>query len=181
MGDSRSRAGMLLGALAAAGVFGGTALLTTITAPSAYADDYSDIVKDLNFDYSYAQTAYTAALSDFSSGQWVPGLEQLLSGVDDDTVAVPNTLAVDAADILQGFPVGVGFTEEFGFLIPSSYADAVDIVQNFATGDATDFSLAADEFSTGEFALGVSTELTAIDYSTIVPLDELLLGAAVSF
>jgi hypothetical protein len=177
MSDMRSRAGILVG-LAAAAAFA-AATMSAATAPTARADDLTELINDLNIDYSGGQTAFATAYTDFSSDQLVPGLAQFLSGIDDDTLSPANTLLVGTAEVLQGDPINS--TTDWGFFIPASYADAVSVAQTDFTTAGADLSIAANDFSTGDYVFGTVNELFGLEYSSIVPLEELILGAAVSF
>jgi hypothetical protein len=108
----------------------------------------------------------------------VPGIERLLAGVDDYTLSTENTLLIGTAEILQGDPINS--TESFGFIIPPSYADAVTTAQSFFTGAETDLGLVANEFASGDYVAGTVEETLGLDYSSILPLEELLLGALAS-
>jgi hypothetical protein len=178
MDSNKPRAATLIGVAAAAGAIGVAAMISAATAPTARADDFSELVNDLNLDYSYGQTAFTTAFADFSSDQFVPGIERLLSGVDDYTLSADNTLLIGAAEVLQGDPINS--TESFGFIIPASYADAVTTAQSFFTGAETDLGLVASEFASGNYVNGTVEVTLALDYSSILPLEELLLGALAS-
>jgi hypothetical protein len=177
MVGTRSRVGILVGV--AAGAFAAAAMVSAATAPTARADDLTELINDLNIDYSYGQTAFETAYTDFSSDQLVPGLAQLLAGVDDYTLGPQDTLTLATAEILVGDPVNS--TSDFGFSVPPSFADAESLAQTFFTGGVNDFGLAANDFSTGDYVLGAINEVLALNYSSIIPLQELLLGAAVSF
>jgi hypothetical protein len=179
MDGNGSRAATLIGVAAAAGAFGVAAMMSAASAPTARADDFTDLINDINLDYSYGQTAFTTAFTDFSSDQFVPGLERLIAGVDDYTLSTENTLLIGTAEVLQGDPINS--TESFGFIVPPSYGDAVTTAQSFFTGAETDLGLVANDFASGDYVTGTEEEILGLDYSSILPLEELLLGAAVSF
>lgn len=176
MSDVRSRAVILVGVAAAALT---AAMMSTATAPTARADDFAELINDLNIDFSAGQTALATAYTDFGSDQLVPGLAQLLGAVDDYTLSPGNTLLIGTAEVLQGDPINS--TADWGFLIPPSYADAVSVAQTDLATGGTDLSLAVNDFSTGDYVFATVNELFGLEYSSIVPLEELILGAAVSF
>jgi hypothetical protein len=177
MGDTRSRVGILVGV--AAGACAAAAMIAAGAAPTARADDLTDFITDLNDDYSGGPAAFEAAFTDFSSDQLAPGLAQLFGGIDDYTLGPANTLAIAAAEVLVGDPVNS--TWDWGFLVPPSFAVAESVAQTYFTNAVTDLGLAANDFSTGDYVSGAVAELLGLDYSTIMPLQELLVGAAVSF
>jgi hypothetical protein len=179
MGDMRPRSGILVGLAAAVGAFAAAAMMSAATAPTARADDFTDLINDLNIDYSAGQTAFTTAYTDFSSDQLVPGIAELFGGVDDYTLSTENTLLVATAEVLQGD--AVSSTWEWGYSVPASYADAVNVAELYFTNAVADLPIAANDFSTGDYVFGTVNGLLALEYSSIIPLQELLVGAAVSF
>jgi len=52
MDSNRSRFGMLIGLAAAAGAFGVAVMMSAVTAPTARADDFSDVISAVDGDYT---------------------------------------------------------------------------------------------------------------------------------
>jgi hypothetical protein len=177
MGNVPSRVGILVGATA--GALGAALIMSAATASPARADDFSALITDLNEDVSGGPAAFQAAYTDFLSDQFAPGLAQLFAGVDDYTLGPNNTLILATAEILSGDSVNSSWS--YGFLVPQSFADAESVAQSYFTGALTDFGLAANDFSTGDYVFGTLNDVLAVDYSSIMPLEELLIGAATSF
>jgi hypothetical protein len=179
MGYTRSRSGILVCFAAAVGAFGAAAMMSAATAPTARADDFTDIINAVDGDYAEGQAAFTIAFSDFGGDQFVPGVAELIAGVDDDSLAVTNNILVGTVEALEGDPInGSG---GWGFAIPATYADAVSEAQSIFTSGETFLADATSEFASADYVDAVSSASFGLEYVTIAPLEELLLGAAVSF
>jgi hypothetical protein len=63
----KPRSGLIISLGAAAGAFGIATMISTATAPSAHADDYSDIVSAVEADFAAGQADFTTAEADFGS------------------------------------------------------------------------------------------------------------------
>jgi hypothetical protein len=67
MGHKRSRA-VLVGLSATAGAFAAAAMISAASAPTARADDFSDILADVQAEQAAAQADFTTATQDFATG-----------------------------------------------------------------------------------------------------------------
>jgi hypothetical protein len=150
MSDTRSRTGILFGLTAAVGAFGAAAMMSAATAPTARADDFTDVINAIDGDYAVGQTEFGIADTDFSGGDVNDGLAALFSGVDDDFVAAPSNLYVGTVDLLANDPVAgsldVGVPPESDFTTALALAETV-----FAVGQ-TDLTSAATDLSSGDYA-----------------------------
>jgi hypothetical protein len=63
----------------------------------------------------------------------------------------------------------------------SQLGDALSEAQAFIGSGETELAVAATDFAGGDYGGAALSDLTALDLFTVVPLDQLLLGAAVSF
>src|ERR1700733_9618197 len=100
MDSNRPRPGVLVGLAAAAGAFGAAATLSATAAPTARADDFTDVINAVDGDYADGQAAFTTALTDFSSNELGNGLAAFFSGVNDDALSAPNNLLIGTVDLL---------------------------------------------------------------------------------
>jgi hypothetical protein len=169
MGQKRSRA-LLVGLSAAAGAFAAAAMISAAGAPTARADDFSDILANITAEEAAAQADFSAASADFASGTaGIPaGLTALLEGVDDDTFGVADDLQVGSLDSLYNVPVIPADTFEFSFATPASFTAAVTEAQSVYTTSLTDMTTQATDFSMGDYTGGaVYQDLAAIDFSHI--------------
>jgi hypothetical protein len=180
MSAAHARSRMLVGLAAAAGAFGAAAMMSAAAAPVAHADAITDIVNAVEGDYADGQTAFGAALSEFEINAFPTGLAALFDGVDDDSLAVTNNIAVGTVEALTN-ETQAGSLGPIIFDVPTSFADASSQAQTiFADGEGflTD---ASTFFAAGEYGSAAYEDLTALDYLTVYPLQELLLGVAASF
>ena len=123
MDSYRSRAATLIGLGAAAGAFGIAAMMSAATAPTARADDFSDIIAAVEGDFTAGQAAFGDAFTDFGSSDVNDGLAAFFSGLDDDVVGAPDNVFVGTVDALTGAPVIGSFT--FDLLPITSLATAL--------------------------------------------------------
>ncbi len=179
----------LAGFTAAAGACGAVAMLCAATAATARADELSDLITAVDDDFANGQAAFATATTDFGSGQFVPGLAAFFDGVNDDSVNTTSSvvwglIAVQSGDIIDyAWP-----TDDL--TIPADYADGLSTAQaSFTDGmnllneavvylnyGTTDMYNALADYTTGtEFGL------YGLEYVSVIPLEEVLLGAAASF
>jgi hypothetical protein len=174
-----SRTSILVGFAAAAGAFSAAAMMSTATVATARADDFTDVINAVDGDYIAGQAAFATASADFGSNDFAAGVAQLLGGVDDDFVSAPDNLIVGTVEVLTGESVTP--SSPFTFFVPASFADALSEAQTlFAFGD-TELGVAATDFAGGDYGGAALYDLTALGLFTFVPVDYLLLGAAVAF
>jgi hypothetical protein len=177
MDSNRSRSGMLVGLAAAAGAFGVAAMMSAVTAPTARADDFTEILNDVEGVVGYGQASFGDASTDFGSGDVPDGLAALINGVNDDLVGAPDDLYVGTVDALTNEPVSVPVSF-FATSPEADFSDGVSDAQFFFGVGETDLTEAASALSSGDYAdaafLGANGSLYVFD----VPADYLLLGAA---
>ena len=111
MDSNGSRTGVLVGLAAAAGAFGVAAMMSAATAPTARADDFTDIVNGVEAELAYGQAAFTTAFTDFGSSDVTDGLQALVNGSYDDLVGAPDSLYIGTVEALTNetvVPAGYG-------------------------------------------------------------------------
>jgi hypothetical protein len=178
MDSDKSRTGMLVSLGAAAGAFGVAVMMSTATAPTARADDFSDIITYVDADFADGQVNLTTAFSDFSGGDLVPGLTSLFQGVDDDFLAAPDNLLIGTVEALQGVPLGGPLAYDLG--VPDNFADQLTYAEETFSGAVASFEDVPTELAAGDYGVATYDILTGADYATIAPLEDLILGAAAS-
>jgi hypothetical protein len=158
----------------------GTAtMMSAAAAPTARADGFNDVISAVDADYAFGQSAFTTASTDFSSAEFAPGLAALFEGINDDSVSAPDNLLAGTVAVLTSEPVDGSFP--WTFIVPTSFADgANDAQQAIATGQGF-FSDAANFFSSGDYSGATLYDLFGAEYLSILPVEDLLMGAAVSF
>jgi hypothetical protein len=179
MDSNRSRAATMVGVVAAAGAFGVAAMMSAATAPTARADDFTDVINAVDADYAAGQPDFTTAFTDFSSNDLALGLAALFDGSNDDGLNAPNDLLIGTVEVLTN--ESVGSSGPYTFSLPADFSDAVTAAESIFTEGEGYSADASSALSLGEYGTAAYYDLIGLDYSTVVPLEELLLGAAVSF
>ena len=177
MDSDKSRTGMLVSLGAAAGAFGVAVMMSTATAPTAHADDFSDILTYVDADFADGYYGFTTAFSDFSSGDLGPGLAALFDGIDDDVLAAPNNLVIGTVEALTGEGIGGPLVADLGEAnFAGGLADA-EIQFSYSLGTLGDapVDLAAGDYGSATYDLLLGTE-----YAFVVPVEDLVIGAAAS-
>jgi len=149
-GDKRSR-GVLVAIAAAAGAFGAAAMMSAATAPTARADDFSDIIANVESEFGIGQTAFTTAAADFGSNEVPAGLQYSFDGVLDDSVGAPDQVFFGTVAALAGDSISNATVFNFGIGPPTDFADAVTSAQSLVISAETEFTDAATFLSGGEY------------------------------
>jgi hypothetical protein len=178
--DLRSRYGILVGLAGAAGAFGAAAIMSAATAPTARADDYTELINSLNEDLGFGQTAFTAASADFGASDFPGGLAAFFTGVDDDFLSTSNNVLVATVDALTGEPFGAGAIE-WNIGTEPDFATALSDAQFDFTEGQSFYSTAASDLVSGDYSDAAAYDAYGLDYSAILPLEALIMGGAASF
>jgi hypothetical protein len=179
MDSNRSRAATLIGVAAAAGAFGVAAMMSAATAPTAHADDFTDIITAVDADFTAGQSDFTTAFADFGSNEFAPGVTTFFEGLDADILTAPNNLAFGTVEALQGETLS--FTFPFALSTPATFADALTVAQAEVVQGEADLASVATFLGGGSYDTAALELLTGTESVSVLPLEELLLGAAVSF
>jgi hypothetical protein len=169
MGRERSRA-VLVGLSAAAGAFAAAAMISAAVAPTARADDFSDILANIEAEQAAAQADFSAASAEFATGTaGVPaGLTDSFEGLDDDTFGVGDDLNTGLLDSVYNVPGVPADTFEFTFATPANDTAAVTEAQAIYTIGNNHMTTEATDFAAGDYTDGtVYQDLGAIDFSVI--------------
>jgi hypothetical protein len=174
MGHKQRRT-LLAGLGAGVAAFGAAATTWAATAPTARADDFTDIVNAVDGDLAGGQSDFTAASADFSSGDFNDGLATFFSGVDEDLWAAPTNLEIGTVQALTGQPI----TSEIGVGIaaPADLANAESLALSLFSGGETDFSDAATALSSGDYVDAVYDYASGSLYTFDYPAELLIMGA----
>jgi hypothetical protein len=178
--DMRSRSGILVGLAATVGAFGAAAMMSAATAPTARADDFTDVITAVDADYTTGAAAFTTADTDFSSAEFAPGLAALINGSDDDGLSAPDNLLIGTVELLTNESVTGSIP--WTFQVPADFSAALTETELIiSTGEGLLTTEAPDALSLGDYGAAAYDYLIVADYLTVAPFEELLLGAAVSF
>jgi hypothetical protein len=178
MDSNRSRAATLIGVAAAAGTFGIAAMMSTATAPTARADDFTDVINSVDADFSAGQEDFSTAFTDFGGSDVNGGLAAFLSGVDNDLVAAPDNLYVGSLDLLANDPVVSPFF--IGLPSETSFASGLSEAESIFTTGQNYFAEAATDLSSGDYTLAAELDSLGSLYD-IASLQILLEGVVASF
>jgi hypothetical protein len=157
-------------------------MISAAVAPTARADDFSDILADIQAEETADATAFTTASTDFATNADSPaGLTQLFIGLDDNLVGVPNGLHVGLVDALTNTPVIPASDFEFSFATPASDAAAVTEANTFYTEGntlATEIvSLPSNDYA----AIALDNALSTIDQWILPDQIQLIADLAYAF
>jgi hypothetical protein len=174
----QARSGLLISLGAAAGAFGAATMMAVTTAPTARADDFTEIISAVEVDFTAATSDFNSAYADFGSSELAPGLASFLDGVNDDVLSAPENLLIGTAEVLDNESVSPPLTWN---LVPeASFADGLAEVESDFTQGENFLSQAVTDLSSGDYGYAVSDEFTGLDLVSIAPLDEFLLGSLAS-
>jgi hypothetical protein len=177
MANKKSRVG--IGLVAAGAAFGVAAMMSGATAPTARADDYTEISYAVNEAFGFGQTAFTTAASDFGSSDLPGGLAAFFNGVDDDFLSAPNVVISGAVEALSGEPINYG-AADWTISPEPNFAEGVSDAQYFFNIGQGEFSTAISDLFSGDYGGAAYFDASGFDFTAVIPLEEVLLGAAAS-
>jgi hypothetical protein len=181
MDGNRSRTGVLVSLGAAAGAFGIAAMMSAATAPTARADDFTDLISSLGQDFSQGQPEFASASADFGSGDPSDGLAALLSGLDDDVEGPADTFYKATVDVLLNEPFGnisYGFGLD-GLPVPDIATGVAYLEGDISTAEG-EFAQAAMDLASGDYGDAADQEILASTF-LIFGAEFVFEGAANSF
>jgi hypothetical protein len=176
-GNKRSR-GVLVALAASGGAFGAAAMMSAATAPTARADDFTEIIANVETIEGYGQAAFSAADVEFASNNVPLGLALLFDGTYDDTVGVQDEISIGTLAALGGGMPPAPTSLDFNSVpFPTSYADAVTDAQSDYATAATAFTAAVTDLSGGDYGGFVLESATVPVYAFDLPVEQLFIGA----
>jgi hypothetical protein len=155
-------------------------MLASTTPPTARADDTSLIISAIEGDYLAGQADYTAALTDFGDGGFLSGMAESLDGANEYVLAAPDNLVLGTVQALTGDPITSSLYLD-DLSAPDSFTDATAEAQILFNDGEGLLSNAAIALSAGDYGAGTYEELVGSAYSSVLPVEELLLGALAAF
>jgi hypothetical protein len=170
----KAQTGLLIGL----GALGAAAMISTAAAPTARADDFSEVISTVDVDFTSATEDFNSAFSNIGSGELAPGFAAFFDGVNTDLLSAPENLLIGTAEVLDNEsvspPVAWNLAPEVTFAAALNQAEA-----DFAQGENL-FTQAAADLSSGDYGYALSADLSGLDFAAIAPLDDLLLGSLAS-
>jgi hypothetical protein len=179
MTAASARSRILVGLTATAGALGAASLISAAAAPTARADSFSDIISVIDGDYTQGSDAFSSALSDFGSSDFTQGFAQLVDGFDDYSLSPVYNLTVGTAEALEGDSIGGSLA--WGLFVPTDYAHGLTFAQSLFDQGQSYLSDAASALASADYVSATSDEVLGADYLSILPLEEIFLGAVASF
>jgi hypothetical protein len=177
MANKESRVG--IGLVAAGAAFGVTAMMSAATAPTAHADDYTEILHLVDENLASGQIAFTSASADFGSGDFSDGLGAFFNGVNDDFLSTSTNALTGTVEALTDETPNYG-DGDWNLGTESDFAQAVADAQYYFGDGEGYFSTAASYLASGDYGGAAFYDSLGLDFSAVVPLEELVLGWAAS-
>jgi hypothetical protein len=175
VGNTPSRYGILVCMAAAVGAFGAATMMSAATAPTARADESTDILNAAEDLFAVGQNYMGIATTDFSAGELAPGFAAYFDGINDELLGAPDNLVVGTVDELTNEPFQAIL--DFPIPIPDSFANSLTVAQEFFTSGETSFTDAATALTGGDYGLAAYDELVGLNVTAIVPVEEIILGS----
>jgi hypothetical protein len=160
----------LVGLGAAAGAFAAAGMISAAVAPTARADDATEIAANVAAIEAAAQEDYSAATADFALGTQAgdaAGLTAEFEGMDDDLFGVPAMYQVGDLDSHYNVPVVPATDFEYSWTDPTIAGYVAEAQSWYNTGNnlMTD---AANFFATGDYTdAALDHAQSLVDYSWI--------------
>ena len=151
--------------------------MSAATAPTARADDFSQIVADVTALQADAQTDFSQAATDFASSTAgeTTGLTALFEGMDDYFVGIPDVLQVGTTDALTGVPVIGPSVFDITFATPANFTAAVTEAQGFYT-EGNNLATTIAGLPANDFADTALDNALSILYQWVLPDQILTIG-----
>jgi hypothetical protein len=175
----RSRSGILVGIATAACAFGVAAMMSAATAPTARADDFTDLISSFEQDFSQGQPEFASATADFGSGDQLGGLAALFSGLDDDVEGPADSVYKATVDVLLNEPVG---NVSYGFglgTVPDFTTGVAYLEEDISTAEG-ELAQAAMDLASGDYGDAADQEILASTF-LIFGAEFVFEGAAASY
>jgi len=155
-----------------AGAVLGVAL--SATAPTARADNFTEIFDNVQFAISIGQGELATAATDFAQLDLADGLSLAIAGWDDTSLAPQETLVVGTLDALMGHAPAIF---EFGLFPPNlDLATAMTDAQATISEGQGIFTDALTAFGNADLVDGLAFSMYAYNDIFVTASQELLLG-----
>jgi hypothetical protein len=175
MSHKKSSSRLLVGLSAATGAFGVAATMLA-AAPTARADDFTDIISNVDTELAFGQIAFENISLAFASDDPAMVLPLFLDGVDDDFLNVPTVIFVGTVDALTNEPVSA-FNYFYDFA-PLPIAITLTQAEAAFSNGESELTAAAMDLANSDFGGAALLGAFGLDNISVTPLEDLLLGAA---
>jgi hypothetical protein len=174
----KSQRGTMVGFGAAMGAFSAAAMMSAVSAPTARADDFTDIINIVGGEFATGQSYFELGATDFGSADVPDGLAALISGVDNDVFATSDSILIGTAQALTNEPLDP-VQDTFAFEVIASPNLLTDFIGYFGMGESY-LTAGAEALSAGAFGDGIGDVLVGSEYVSIFSAEALLVGGLVS-
>jgi hypothetical protein len=175
MSHKKSSSRLLVGLSAATGAFGVAATMLA-AAPTARADDFTDIISNVDTELAFGQIAFENISLAFASDDPAMVLPLFLDGVDDDFLNVPTVIFVGTVEALTNEPVSA-FNYFYDFA-PLPIAITLTQAEAAFSNGESELTAAAMDLANSDFGGAALLGAFGLDNILVTPLEDLLLGAA---
>jgi hypothetical protein len=169
-----TRAGVLIGL--AAGAVGVAAMISTVGAPAARADDFSDIISSVELDFANGLADVDVAYGDFAGADPSDGLAMLVNGVDDALVSPGENLFIGSLDALTNQPIQTSLVFQEGSVADLTAASAD--VQSLISLAESEFSVVIPDLASGDIAGATADSIGATDLLVVLSPEVVFEGLA---
>jgi hypothetical protein len=171
-----TRAGLLIGLAAAAGAVGVAAMISTVGAPVAPADDFSDIISSVELDFANGLADVDVAYGDFAGADPSDGLAMFVNGLDDALVSPEEDLFIGSLDALTNQPIQMSLVFQEGSVADLTAASAdVQSLISLAEGE---LSVVIPDLASGDVAGAAADSLGAADLLVVLSPELVFEGLA---
>jgi hypothetical protein len=170
----RPQSGVMVGLGAAIGAFSVAVMMSTVSAPTARADDFTDIINIVDGEFATGQSYFDLAATDFGSADVPGGLAALLSGVNNDVFATSDSILIGTAQALTNEPLDP-VQDTFAFDVIASPNLLTDFTAYFGMGESY-LTAGAEALSAGAFGDGIGDVLVGSEFVSIFPAEALVVG-----
>jgi hypothetical protein len=170
----KSQRGTMVGFGAAMGAFSAAAMMSAVSAPTARADDFTDIINIVGGEFATGQSYFELGATDFGSADVPDGLAALISGVDNDVFATSDSILIGTAQALTNEPLDP-VQDTFAFEVIASPNLLTDFIGYFGMGESY-LTAGAEALSAGAFGDGIGDVLVGSEYVSIFSAEALLVG-----
>lgn len=169
----RPRNGIIVGFGVAIVALSAAVMMSAGSAPTARADDFTDIINIVDGEFATGQSYFDLAATDFGSADVPDGLAALLSGVNNDVFATSDSILIGTAQALTGEPIEP-LNDAFEVIAsPNLLTDFID----YSSMGASYLTAGAEALSAGAFGDGIGDLLVGSEFVSVFSAEALLVGS----
>lgn len=167
----------VIGLGAAAGATLAAGLFSLSTAPTAHADDFTEILSNETTVFDVGEAQLSTAATDFGSSAIPAGLSNEFAGLFNVTLGGPDNVLLDTIEALAGKPISVALPIALTSPAPTDLAEGLSDAQNWLTIGQDNFSAADTDFLGGDWGDGLANVIAGLNFDLVNSPDDFLVGA----